>query len=184
MEHQENNGETGEAYTPARLRGRLENAMLESMQFLDVYQHSMQPEAKVAELHLLSSDGKRLVIESGSDGEGAFLQELNLTVLDTETGTQTDYNFNEQGDGELRKRVLSAEHPEPPKIPAGASAEDEYYLEMQALEAHRNTVENLSFEESIGINNQPASEEDIKEAIHLLSNAVALDPQNHYHPAL
>lgn len=183
MENFRNNRETGEAHTPEGFRKRLNNLMLENMQYYSDYEQGAYSDTKVVELHLLSEDGKRLVIESGNDGEGAFLQELNLSVLDTETGTQTDYNFNELGDGELRKRVLSAEHPEPPKIPGDISAEEEFYLDMLATEAHSNTVANMSLEESIGINNIPASREDIVEVTNLLSNVVVLDPKNHFQPA-
>jgi hypothetical protein len=134
-------------------------------------------------LLLDTPNGERVVIEKaveGSQPEGHFFQDMDMSVRPgtsrTFTARQVDFNFNQFGDGQLRKRVISGEEHDVELIPKGASDEDILRLSQLALHHAMEQTENMRLAQDMGLDNQPVTPDEVAEAMSYLSGASVIDP--------
>lgn len=164
--------------TPQGLRKRLEDLGLEYTAYI---RPSITSKGAVT-LALDSTTGERIIVEKSMEGaqpKGHFFQDLLMTVHSGSNpnfgAQQVDFSFNQHGDGELRKRVISGKENSTERIPEGASAEGILRLSQLALHHAIEFRENIKLEEEMGVNNQPATSDEIAEAMGYLNGATVLD---------
>lgn len=167
--------------TPEGLRNRLEAIHID-------FQELIEPDTFHRDRNSLILDaasGERLIIDKavGSQPEGGFFQDLNMSIHQGDNpefeARQVDFNFNEFGDGELRKRVISGNENGVERITPNTSKEGIDYLSLLSLFHASEMRENLKLEQEFGVNNQPATTEEIAEAMNYLDGATVLDPTTH-----
>lgn len=152
-----------------------------------------------AHLVLGTETGGRVIItraQPGAERSDNFVKELSVSFHpgdDTEVDyTQLDYNFNEKGDGKLRKRIVAAEVKGMENVVGleglnsladeGTRADMIAVSAMTTLANAHNVVANLKLGEEMGVNNQPVDEDEIESLIAQLKAAKVLDPANGYKP--
>lgn len=167
--------------TPEGLRNRIEDIHVD---FQDHVQPSVFGKNRTA-LLLDAISGERVVIEKavGPQPEGSFFQDLDVSIHKGDNpdfkARQIDFNFDEFGDGELRKRVISGNENEVETIAPGTSEEGLNYLSLLSLFHANEMRENLKLEQEFGVNNQPATAEEIGQAMSYLDGATVIDPSTH-----
>jgi hypothetical protein len=166
--------------TPDGLRYRLEDL---GNRYLAYTQPAFYKENS-GMLTLETKHGERIIIEKSIEGmqpEGHFFQDLIMSVLAGHSTRfhfeQVDYNFNQYGDGLLRKRIVSGRENGVVDILPGMSSNAMARAGRLTLQHALEGVKNMKLEEDMGLNNQPATDKDINEAFRYLDEAVVLDPK-------
>lgn len=138
------------------------------------------------EIRMLSKDGRLIIIEEvlpGRAKEGYVLQDIGIYIERGDSGVGTgdvDYNYNQYGDGLMRKRVFN--HVEGMETAAASNTGDDEDLDslIERTYALIHEVEestaNRELEEQFGINNQPVNDGDLAEVWSLLETSIVLDP--------
>jgi hypothetical protein len=98
------------------------------------------------------------------------------------TNQQDDFNFNQFGDGVLRKRVITGKENGVELIPSEASSEGMLHLAKLTLRHAQEQDANMRLEEEFGVNNTPATLEEVAEAMGFIDGASVLDPNNRFAP--
>lgn len=135
-------------------------------------------------LLLQAKTGERIIIEKSkadAQPDGNFLQDLRMSVHPGASRTfdveQLDFNFGQYGDGQLRRRVISGIDNGVQPIPENISSEGMAHLSRLTLHNIKEAFANLDLEESMGLNNNPATSAEVAEAMSYLDGAAVLDGQ-------
>lgn len=169
--------------TPASLRTRLEDLCVDYLP----YTRPSISYKDTAAIVLQAKTGERIIIEKslqGAQPAGAFFQDLNMSIHPGSNASfdmqQLDYNFNQYADDQLRRRVISGKENGVEIIPDDADGETILRFAQLSLHHAIEFSQNIHLEEEMGVNNQPATYDQIAEAISYLNGATVLD--QHYRP--
>lgn len=163
--------------TPQGLRSRLEDILVDYATY--TRPHFVYKDA--IGLGLETRDGKYITIEQSVPGKQPsthFFQELNMNVYpDADAPAYTAFNFNQYGDGKLRKQVVSGKENGVLEPPLGKRVSNEELFLLAQLTLHHaiEATENMRLEERMGVNNQPVTPEDVVEAMDYLNGASVVD---------
>jgi hypothetical protein len=141
-------------------------------------------------MYMQTPEQYRVVIEkAGPDfvpEEGRFFQSLRILVHPSVSKDanfkQIDYNFNEKGDGQFRKRMIGTRERGMEDVVAPHTHGDVAVAGMHTHINAMNMLKNMQLEEDMGVNNQPASLDELHEIEEILQTSVLLDPGNDYRP--
>ncbi len=141
-------------------------------------------------IYMQAPEGYRVLVEkAGPDyipEEERFFQGLKVSVhpggAANPSFRQIDYNFDEKHDGKFRKRVLQERASSMEDVVALHSYEDVAVAGMTTHANAQNTLDNLQLEEDMGVNNQPATLDELRELELLLQRSKLLDPHHDYRP--
>ena len=141
-------------------------------------------------LLLDTTNGERVIISKSTldaQADNHFFQDLNMSVHPGRNQSfyaqQVDFNFGQRGDGELRKRVISGKENDVEPLPFNASSvsnEDINHIALLSLHHARESAANMQLEEYMGLNNQPATVDEIAEAMTYLDGATVVDPNSSF----
>lgn len=141
-----------------------------------------------ASLLLDTPSGEPIIIEKAKEGtqpEGHFFQDMEMSIHPGTSGTfdaqQIDFNFNQFGDGQLRKRVISGKENGVESIPEGASDESILHLAQLTLHHAMEQQQNMQLAQDMGLDNQPATPNEVAEAMSYLVGASVVDPNTGQH---
>lgn len=170
--------------TPEGLRNRLNDLSLDYL----AYTVPSITTKDAAALYLDTPAGERIIIKKSVEGAqpaGYFFQDTIMSIMGSSpnpTAKQIDFNFNQFGDGLLRKRVTNGKDNGVELIPEGASDEGIHHLAKLTLHHSVETSKNIQLEQDMGLDNQPVTSEQVAEAMAYLDGASVLDPTNDYRP--
>jgi len=148
-------------------------------------------DSEVKSLVFGDDEGHRVILDkvlpSAERGKQNFLQDWKISIHPGADKNfpyqQVDYNYNQFGDNELRKRIIAKETKGAeavPEIQLWDSEEKMAIAGMQALFNANEMVKNMELEEKMGLNNQPVTLEEMDELISILDSVTVLDPRNDY----
>jgi hypothetical protein len=174
--------------TPDALRTRLDQIGLDYL----AYAAPTVSTPHTTSLALTAASGERIIIskaQKDTQPEGHFFQDLIMTIHPGQNDSfpyeQLDFNFNQKGDGQLRRRAITREPQELQRPMSSAFDPDPKEILRIAQEMvfeAKQMEQNMELEEQMQTNNQPATKDDIKEALGYLKGAIILDANNHYAP--
>lgn len=165
--------------SPEGLRQRLEDICVDYLP----YTRPSVFNKNTASLLLDTPTGERVIIQKAMEGaqpEGAFFQDMDMSVHPGASRTfdvqQVNFNFNQFGDGQLRKRVISGKENGVEEIPEGASSEGILHLAQLTLHHAMEASQNMRLAQEMGVDNQPVTPEEVAEAMSYLDGASVIDP--------